>query len=430
MNFTSKQIMSKKGLTLLGKIFNSSSEGIMFFNHLGEVIMVNPRALQMFGYDEDDLKGKKVEELIPVNIREAHLQYRKAYMEKPERRSMGLGRDLVGLKKDGNTFPIEVSLSHLENEGETIIVAFVIDISIRKENERVLQEQRLKLQEYTNELERKVKSRTSELEHMNMGLQSQIQERKLAEEALRQSLSDLQRAEKEILLSLEKEKELGELKSRFVSMASHEFRTPLTTILSSANLILKYTEADQQPSREKHVERIKKSVQNLTNILNDFLSLEKLESGSQNLAFDKINLNELILEVIEEMEPTLKPGQRIEKSLNNLKIQSDPHILKNIFFNLISNASKYSNENDAIKIDCGIENGFVVVTVADEGIGIPEEEQKNMFERFFRAQNVINIKGTGLGLNIVKKYLDLLNGKIAFESQLNKGSVFKVYLPK
>jgi PAS domain S-box-containing protein len=401
----------------------------MFFDTDGSITMMNPRSCEMFGYDDEELLGQPVERLIPTQYRNKHVMFRQEYLEDPKPRSMGLGRDLLGLKKDGSTFPLEASLSYVENEGEQMIVAFITDITIRKNNERILEEQRLRLQEYTNELEKKVKIRTSELEHLNLGLQSQIQERKLAERALRQSLLDLKKAEKDILYSLEKEKELSELKSRFVSMASHEFRTPLTTIYSSANLILKYTDSDQQSSREKHVNRIKKSVVNLTNILNDFLSIEKLESGAQKVDFQLFNIDELVEEVLEEMKPTLKNGQSITYDTSNTDITSDPQILKNILINLISNASKYSREDQRIQLSSTINNGSIILSVKDDGIGIPEEDKKNMFERFFRAKNATNIKGTGLGLNIVKKYLELLNGHIEFKSEEGKGSEFSVFLP-
>ena len=285
-----------------------------------------------------------------------------------------------------------------------------------------------KLEEYTTKLEKKVKVRTSELEHMNMGLQSQIQERKLAEEALKQSLTDLKKAEREILKSLEKEKELGELKSRFVSMASHEFRTPLTTILSSANLIAKYADGDQQNAREKHVERIRKSVVNLTSILNDFLSFEKVESGFQKVEKSDIYLNELIEDLLEEMSHSLKKGQEIRIIGKVPKVLTDGHILRNILINLISNASKYSNEGDQIVLTIETRDKLVI-HITDQGIGIPKEEQKQLFERFFRAGNATDIQGTGLGLNIVRKYTRLINGEISFVSTEGKGSTFSLALP-
>ena len=428
MKLGSQDIVSKDGLELLESLFKSSGEGIMLFNQKGEVVMANPRAREMFGYQEGEVLGQKVEKFVPKNAQKKHVEDRENYIKHPEPRRMGIGRDLAGLRKDGTSFPLEISLSYMQHNNEKLVVAFITDISIRKENEKKLEEQRKKLEEYTTELERKVKARTSELEHMNLGLQSQIQERKLAEEALKQSLEDLKNAEQEILKTLEKEKELGELKSRFVSMASHEFRTPLTTVLSSANLIAKYTDTDQQEAREKHIKRIKKSVQNLTNILNDFLSLEKLESGAQKVTFDQVNIDELLLEVTEAMSQNLKKDQKITLSGKAPNLNTDEHILKNILFNLISNASKYSSDGDQIEINLE-QDKSLKIHIVDHGIGIPKSEQKKMFDRFFRAGNATNIQGTGLGLNIVKKYADLLGGDISFKSEEGKGSTFTLTLP-
>ena len=421
METISQNLSDGNSMDVLAKLFESSAEGIMLFNKNGEIVLANPRAKEMFGYTGQELLGEKVEKLVPRDIKEKHVSYRKDYAKDPQPRRMGEGRDLLGLRKDGGTFPLEISLSYLDYNNEKIVVAFITDISVRKETEK-------KLEEYTTKLEKKVKARTSELEHLNLGLQSQIQERKLAETALKESLDELERTKQEMLNSLEKEKELGELKSRFVSMASHEFRTPLTTVLSSANLISKYTESDQQEAREKHVNRIKKSVDNLTSILNDFLSLEKLESGAQNAVFEEVDVYSLIEEVIEEMAHGLKPKQKIQFDGKQFTINTDAHILKNILFNLISNASKYSSEGDLIEINLE-EKKHLKITVVDHGIGIPEKEQQKLFGRFFRAGNVTNIQGTGLGLNIVKKYVDLLNGEISFASEENKGSTFTVLLP-
>ena len=400
----------------------------MVFNSDGKVEMTNPRAREMFGYSEGELIGKVVENFVPQTVQHKHEKYRKDYLKKPEPRRMGVGRDLSGLRKNGTTFPLEISLSYMQHDDQKMVVAFITDITIRKENEKKLAEQRQKLEEYTSELELKVKARTSELEHLNLGLQSQIQERKIAEDALKESLEDLKKAEQEILKSLEKEKELGELKSRFVSMASHEFRTPLTTVLSSANLIAKYTESDQQESRVKHVNRIRDNVENLTTILNDFLSLEKLESGLQKVVAVDVNPNEIVLELIDNMSQSLKEGQVINVIGKAPIIQTDAHILRNILINLVSNASKYSKEGDAIEIIFEAKDELRI-KVKDYGIGIPKSEQPSMFERFFRAGNATNIQGTGLGLNIVKKYVQLINSTISFESEEGKGSTFTLSIP-
>lgn len=431
MQITSEYLMSDSGLELLNKIFLGAGEGIIIVNEAGYITLANKRAEELFKYEGGELTGKVIEDLIPQKYREKHVGYRNKYVKKPVSRPMGSGLDLVGLKKNGETFPLEISLGYVNHEDSTVIVAFITDITARKEQEKALYESRKQLENHASELESKVKDRTRELEHLNLGLKIQIRERKLAETALKESLEEIQKAKQDVLHALSKEKELNEMKSRFISMASHEFRTPLTTILSSANLISKYTKGEQQENREKHIKRIKTSVQNLTNILNDFLSLEKLESGAIMLKMEHFSIQKLLEEIRGEFEHSLKKGQvmqvRIEDHIPT--INSDPHILKNIIINLLSNAIKYSEEGKTITVEVFRQKNDLTLMVEDEGIGIPAGEQKNLFQRFFRAKNVTNIQGTGLGLNIVRRYTDLLNGKITFSSEEGKGSKFMVTFP-
>ncbi|ANQ49709.1 response regulator [Flammeovirga sp. MY04] len=245
------------------------------------------------------------------------------------------------------------------------------------------------------------------------------------------NITQQRKAEKEILKSLKKERQLNELKSRFVSMASHEFRTPLSTILSSVSLISRYTSLEQAEKREKHIKRIKSSVNNLTQILNDFLSISKLEEGKAKVHISTIQIYDFIENICDEMIPVKKQGQKIIISHNGEeKIKSDPQILKNIIINLLSNAIKYSRIGDRIWVDSEVNEETFSISIRDEGMGIPEKEQVHLFDRFFRAENAINIQGTGLGLNIVSKYLEMLKGAIDFVSKEEQGTTFTVTIPK
>lgn len=256
------------------------------------------------------------------------------------------------------------------------------------------------------------------------GIIHDITELKEAEIALEKSRNELKTA-------FEKEQELGMLKSRFVSMASHEFRTPLSSILSSANIIGRYELTEQQEKRTKHVNRIESSVRNLTNILNDFLSLEKLESGKLRYEPESLDFNEYAKEVLEEINLSAKDhSQIIFSHSGNNKVSIDPQLVKNVLINLLSNAVKYSPNGEKVELFSKKLDEALEIYVKDHGIGIPETDQKNMFSRFFRATNVVNIQGTGLGLTIVKRYLDLMGGEIDFESEENKGTTFKVVIPQ
>lgn len=230
--------------------------------------------------------------------------------------------------------------------------------------------------------------------------------------------------------ALNKEKHLNEMKSRFVSMASHEFRTPLSTVLSSVSLIDKYIEKREVDKTEKHIKRIRSAVAGLTEILNDFLSVEKLESNIAKAKLSQFDYKNFALDMVEEMQTIAKEGQQIECHFQGTdwEIFSDSKILKNILYNLLSNAIKYSGENNKV-IFTSKKNSHLAITVQDFGIGIPDDEQDALFERFFRAKNVTNIKGTGLGLHIVKKYVEILNGDMKFESKLNEGTTFKISIP-
>lgn len=242
-------------------------------------------------------------------------------------------------------------------------------------------------------------------------------------------------AQKEVSKKLEEtlnqERELTEMKSRFVSMASHEFRTPLTTINSSASLIKKYHERQTYDKLDKHTDRIKNSVRNLTAILNDFLSFEKLEAGKMNVTFAEWSIPSLLQEAFDEMSDIIKPEQKISyKGPQELFIQTDGQLLKNTMLNMLSNAIKYSRSKGEIIVLLEDTLDNIVISIQDFGVGIPLNDQKNLFTRFFRAGNVTNIEGTGLGLNIVLRYLDLLKGEISFKSKEGEGTIFFITLPK
>ena len=268
-----------------------------------------------------------------------------------------------------------------------------------------------------------------------IAIHNDITARKLAEEALKKMNENLEKKIQErtyeLTQALEREKELNEIKSRFVSITSHEFRTPLSAILSSIALVDHYITPEQSEKRRKHIERIKASVKNLTDILDDFLSLDKLEQGKVMVASTVFNLQEFIQDNVEEIEGMLKKKyQKIRVAYNGpTKIHQDKKILRNVLLNLLSNAVKYSPEEKTIYLTADVNEESVTISIRDEGIGIPAEAQQHLFDKFYRADNAANIQGTGLGLNIVKKYIELLNGSIHFVSKEKDGSTFTIQFP-
>jgi signal transduction histidine kinase len=266
---------------------------------------------------------------------------------------------------------------------------------------------------------------------MNEELEQKVEERTISlkdtVEKLNLQIEETEEKDKELMEALSREKELGELKSRFVSVASHEFRTPLSTVLSSIYLLQKYTTSDEQPKREKHIQRIISSVNLLTDILNDFLSVGKIEEGKIQARFSTFDINKNITQTIAEMQNVCKPGQHIKyEHKGKNEVELDPGMFKHITLNLLSNAIKFSPENSDIYISTSVSDTEVQLKVKDSGIGISKEDQEHLFERFFRANNAINIQGTGLGLHIVSKYAELMNGTITCKSDLDQGTEFTV----
>lgn len=397
-------------------LFEHATEGIILTNQKGEIVLINPAALNMFCYTKDELLGKSIEILIPGNFRSKHHQYREGFYQKPANRSMGHGRDLFARKKDGSELPVEVSLSFYKQKDDFYVIAFVVDITQRKESERRLIEQNDQLEKVS-----------ADIRKLNAELENKVEERTLI---LKEALQELEKSQRDLHEALNKEKELNEIKSRFVSTASHEFRTPLSTVLSSAALLGKYVNTEDQDKREKHIRRIKDSVKHLNNLLEDFLSLGKLEEGKVQVKPEVVEVKEFLDEVAEEMKAIAKPGQQILVELSgDGQFNTDKKLLKNILINLLSNAVKFSPEVGNIYLNASNSNNQMVIAVKDQGIGISEEDQQHLFSSFFRGKNAINIQGTGLGLHIVKGYIELLQGQIDLQSKVGEGTIITIELP-
>ncbi|WP_114936856.1 PAS domain-containing sensor histidine kinase [Mucilaginibacter endophyticus] len=388
---------------LLKAIIENAIDGIITIDERGNIETINPSACKLFQYEPSEVVGKNVSVLMPLPYKQEHDHYIDRYQTTGRAHIIGIGREVTGLRKDGSQFPFRLGVSDVNFSGRKIYAGFIHDLSREKEAED-------KLKEYAAHLEDVVEERTL---------------------SLKQSVLELQKAKEEVSQSLEKEKELGQLKSRFVSMASHEFRTPLSAVQLSASLIDKYAEPLHSPQIGKHVNKIKNAVGNLTTILNDFLSLEKLEAGRVEPSYTSFDIVKLAEEITEEMQLMAKQNQNIlyQHTGTTSMVQLDINLLKNCIINLITNAIKYSGENSFIEFNTEINESGCSVTIKDNGIGIPESDQKHLFEAFFRAHNTGNIPGTGLGLNIVARYAALMNGRVDFESNVNEGTSFTISFP-
>jgi PAS domain S-box-containing protein len=530
----------------LQALFENASEGMIFTDSMGKIVRVNPAAEKMFGYNPGELVGKEIEVLVPDKFMRSHVRQRTELFHDPKPRPKGSGRELQARRRDGMEFDTEISLSYFLDRKQVFYIAFIVDISERKKQEKLIEANVANIKKLNFELDGKVKQRTSELEtaliklaSTNTDLVREIAERTNIEERLVKSqqlysaiarnfpegvigvlnremkyvladgqelkkigfsscnpldqpifgtenaaltayaeamlsgvfqgepasfdidlrdqaynliavplpdgemhvneilvviknITERKMAERKLVKTIEKEKELGALKSRFVTMASHEFRTPLSTMLSSVFLLQNYTGDKYEAQKKTHLERIKRSIQTLTELMNDFLSIGSLDEGGQiKVSYSRVEINSFLKDLVGELHSIKKPGQQIDFSFagQDATLMMDRVILTNILRNLVSNAVKYSPDETSIKVSCSLAVDYLIISIEDHGIGIPDQEQPEIFKRFYRAENVTNIQGTGLGLNLVKKYVKLLNGTIAFKSKVNEGTTFTLTLP-
>ncbi len=385
-NKTLEELNEKLELSLLyqNAILDNAAVMLMVTNKEGIIKFFNPEATHITGYTKEEIVDKETP-FIFIDKSDIQ-QYRNQFF-----REFGLNIDndfeLIKIKSERNLFH-DIECSIIKKDGSSVIASVTITPILDKGKE---------ITGY-------------------LAFAIDITDRKLIEKNLQESLN--------------KERELGELKTRFVSIASHEFRTPLSTILSSACLISKYTRTEEQAKRDKHINRIVSSVSLLSDILNDFLNVGKIEEGKIPIKFSEFDISKLSQSLIQDLNSNIKDGQKIKYSHNGDNVvYSDSSLLSNILINLISNAIKFSPENSIIVIDSAIENDCIKISVKDNGIGISEDDKKHLMERFYRGANAVNIQGTGLGMHIVSKYVERLNGTLEFESQLNIGTEFKIKLP-
>jgi signal transduction histidine kinase len=250
--------------------------------------------------------------------------------------------------------------------------------------------------------------------------------------ARRQAEWALQKLNAEIYEALESEKKLNELKSRIVTVISHEYRTPLTTILSSAELLEYYNHKWSQEKQISHLHRIQSAANHLTELVKDMLDISQAESGRLEFNPSSLDLESFCRQLVEE----LKTSDAGEHSISFVFVGNcsscvvDEKLLRQVLTNLLLNAMKYSDKDSTIRFELQCQEDAIAIQIQDQGIGIPPEDQSRLFQPFERGTNVGTISGTGLGLAIVKKLLDLQGGQITVESRVGVGTTFIVTLPQ
>lgn len=387
------------------------SEGILVVNEQRIIIATNHRTNEMFGYGEEELNGSHLNRLIPDSFHAVHDKYVENFnMNQGQKRRMAHGRTLYGKRMNGGQFPIEVGLNPFKLLGESYVMALIIDVTEKKEKEE-------EIRKLNAQLEQRILLRTKELEQTVAKLTKEIKLR--------------ENAESKIKTALQKERELNDLKAEFLSLVSHEFKTPLSGILTSATLVGKYKGGDQQDKREKHLKTIIGGVHHLTGILNDFLSLERLEKGKEVYRYTEFSLSKVVNLVVYNANMLLKDGQKINypDNIDEVEINQDERIVSLVLTNLLHNAIKYSPEDTDIDIKVDLPPSKIIFHIIDQGIGIPEKSRKHIFEKYFRAENAVLLQGSGIGLNIVKVHVENIGGRIYYTDNGGKGSIFSVEFP-
>jgi PAS domain S-box-containing protein len=380
-NDVTERVRAEEEKNHLARIFNESLNEIYVFDaETLHFINANRGALKNIGYNMGELQS-----MTPVDIK-ANINedtFRKKYINKLlKKQEEQVDFETIHVRKDGTSYPVMVHLQLSLLKDKKVFVAIVVDITEQKN--------------YTIKLEKTVQERTLQLQE-----------------------------------ALSKEKELNELKTKFLSLVSHEFKTPLSGIATSLMLLEKYKLTDEQPKRDKHLTILKDKVNYLNTILNDFLSIERLETGTFNYTFSDFNLSKVLNEVVYNSNMLLKEGQRINypNDINDIVLHQDERIIEIILSNILQNAVKYSGKNSKIDIRINQNENNTIFEIEDHGIGIPKKDLENIFARYYRAENVLNLQGTGIGLNIVKTHLENLGGSIKIESTENKGTLVTLKIP-
>jgi hypothetical protein len=370
--------------------FDSMQLGILVFNHQKNIVLANNPSCKIFGYKKGELAGKNIDELFKYTL------LFNDFIKNPKSKKFKSTIEITGKSKKEKSIFLELSFGILNFEGETYYKILLNDINIRKEKEQ-------------------------QIKHLNAHLEGELEMRN----------KELEKLIVQLQKSLNKEIELNNLKLSFITLASHEFKTPLSGILSSTELMDKYADLGNVKKRKEHLKKVNSMVNHLNAILDDFLTLDNIEKGIIKPSYNFFKISYLKSQILKKTTPFLRNNQVLKvEMLNDDNIYHDIKIITIILSNLLYNSIKYSGENGIVKVTLSSSNSHIIFTVEDDGIGIPKDEQSLIFNRFFRAKNVLYYPGTGNGLNIVKGYVSNLNGKISFKSTENQGTIFNVKLPK
>jgi PAS domain S-box-containing protein len=365
-------------------LLEAAPDAIVEVSSEGQIVLVNRIAEEMFGYSRDELVGESVDLLVPDAIRHQHYRHRDSYLEHPRTRPMGSGLELHARRRDGSLFPVEISLSPIQTDSGMHVTAVIRDVTERKRTE---QEVRRLQSQYTSDLE----ARNQEIERANR------------------------------------------LKSEFLASMSHELRTPLHTIIGFAELLQEGSEGGLNEAQKRFVEHIHNDSGHLLELINDVLDLSKIEAGQLVLKRERYALERSIGEALAAIRPgaAAKSIHIEDRGQIQCEVDADPLRVKEMLYNLLSNAVKFTPEGGTVWIETEQESGFARVTVGDTGVGIPADEQENIFDKFYQVGNTTRgvREGTGLGLSITKELVQMHGGWMEVVSAPGEGSRFTFTLP-
>lgn len=351
----------------LWRLLESTPLGVVIINSCGTIEWVNPAMCHKVHYHFESLAGHSLTKILPEESRMAWHQW----FEQFGNAHTSSSEEWKFVRRGGESFLAEiVSTSFADTSGQWRMVAYVTDITKRK------------------------------------------------------------RFEDELLRSLRQQEELNELKSTFVQMVSHEFRTPLAGIMGSAELLKKYLERLSPERRDEHLDTILSGVQRMVFMMEEILALGAMDSGQTNFSPSPVDLVAMCRAIQDQLH-SIFPGQRIQLDFRDIPTCAmlDESLLHHILTNLLSNALKYSPTTSPVHFSIFNTTKELCFRVTDFGIGIPESDRGRLFEAFFRGSNASHIQGTGIGMMIVKRCLDLHNGTIQIQSKPNQGSTFTVTIP-
>jgi len=373
------------------KLLEAAPDAILEVNSEGQITLLNEAAERIFGYSRGELLGSNVESLVPAAMRGGHSQHRGSYADHPKTRPMGTGLELQGQRKDGSLFPVEISLSPNWIEGSLHVIASVRDITERKLVEdriRILREQ------YTAELTAK----NEQLEARNLEVE-----------------------------------QANRLKNEFLASMSHELRTPLHTIIGFSEVLTEQLEGPLNEKQQRFVGHILHDARHLLELINEVLDISKIESGRLELKRDAFDFNKCVEQVLAGiLQQAVAKNIKLEnKTSFHQPLYADQLRVKEILYNLINNAVKFTPEGGSVRVESSHDRNFLHVSVCDTGIGIREDEQSSIFDKFYQVEDPLRggREGTGLGLAITKHLVELHGGNISVVSRPGHGSTFKVTFP-